>query len=170
MNKNIITKILIGTIVLATISCKKREAIHQITNTSKYPIIERIDSFAKSSSNKTDTTNLEKFAVDTLEISNKKLNNKENFIKFLKKNANITNPNMYTGQCLEYGYGLKPNGKFGHGLILKQHYEPKYEPSSVVGIIQNKIYTNPKENKFFIPVNYYGKRNPKAYPFSKRNP
>ena len=162
MNKGIMTKLMAGTIALSTVSCEKRGAIHKISDTVKYPIIERVDSFAKSSLNKADTTDLEKFAVDTLEIANKNMENKKDFTKLLNQKAKQANPDVYMGQRMEYGYGLKMNGKMGYGLMLKSHYEPKYKPSSVVGTMQNKVYANKKGDRFFVPVNCYGKPNPEA--------
>ena len=50
MNKSLLTKVMAGTVALSTSSCK-REPIHRISDASKYPIIERVDSFTKSSLN-----------------------------------------------------------------------------------------------------------------------
>lgn len=162
MNKSIITKFMAGAVALSTVSCEKRGAIHQVSDKVKYPIIERVDSFAKSSLNKADTTDLEKFAVDTLEITNKNMNNKNKFINLLNRKANQANPDVNMGPRVEYGYGLRMNGKMGYGIVLKQHYEPAFEPSSVVGTMQNKVYANKKGDRFFVPINCYGKPNPEA--------
>ena len=38
MNKSLLTKVMAGTVALSTSSCK-REPIHRISDSSKYPII-----------------------------------------------------------------------------------------------------------------------------------
>ena len=114
MNKSIITKFMAGAVALSTVSCEKRGAIHQVSDKVKYPIIERVDSFAKSSLNKADTTDLEKFAVDTLEITNKNMNNKirgdrDEVLYFLKDfNVPSTNNNAESSQR-----GVKIKQKIG---------------------------------------------------------
>lgn len=159
--KSIATKIMAGTMALSQTACK-REPIHQITNATKYPIIERVDSFTKSALNKVDTTLLSKVKIDTLQISDKALNDKNELVKYLNKNAKTSNPQVLVSSKLEYSYGMKYNGKMGFRWRTKNTYEPQYTPSTMTAVMQNKVYTNKSENKYFVPVNYYGKINPKA--------
>ena len=48
MSRNFVSKIMAGAIALTPVSCMKKEPLHQITNRNIHPIIERVDSFAKS--------------------------------------------------------------------------------------------------------------------------
>lgn len=159
--KSIATKIIAGTIALSQTACK-REPIHQITNVTKYPIIERVDSFAKSALNKVDTTLTERIKVDTLEISNKKLNDKNKLLEYIDNNARRSNTKVLVDTKPVYSFGMKYDGKMGYRLRMENIYEPKYIPSEMAGVMQNKVYTNTSEDKFFVPVTYYGIRNPKA--------
>ena len=52
MSRNFVSKIMAGTIALTPVSCIKKEPLHQITDKNIHPIIERVDSFAKSKANK----------------------------------------------------------------------------------------------------------------------
>lgn len=75
--------------------------------------------------------------------------------------AHYRNPEIVVGSKIEYGYGLKMTGGIGWGLIRKDVTEPMMLPSSVVGVMENKVFSNPKEDKYFVPVTYYGLPNPK---------
>ena len=57
---------------------------------------------------------------------------------------------------------MRYDGKMGYRLRMENFYEPEYIPSEMAGVMQNKVYTNKSEDKFFVPVTYYGIRNPKA--------
>lgn len=160
MSKNLVSKIMAGTIALTSVSCVKKEPLHQITNKNIHPIIERVDSFAKSNENKISVDSLKKFAIDTLEISNNELNNQK-IAKTIQNMAEFRNPDVVVGSKIEYGYGLKMTGGIGWGMVHKNVTEPKMVPSSVVGVMENKVFSNPKENKYFVPVTYYGQPNPK---------
>ena len=103
---------------------------------------------------------LQEFAIDTLEISNKALNNQK-IGKTIQKMASYRNPEIVVGSKIEYGYGLKMTGGIGWGLIRKDVTEPMMLPSSVVGVMENKVFSNPKEDKYFVPITYYGLPNPK---------
>lgn len=161
MNKSLLTKVMAGTVALSTSSCR-REPIHRISDASKYPIIERVDSFVKSNLNEVDTTFAEKIKTDTLEISNSLLNDKKELVEYLDKNARRSNSNVIMSSGPEYCYGLQYNGKIGWGWKIKDEVEPKYISSEMAGVMQNKVYTNKSEDKFFVPVNYYGVRNPNS--------
>lgn len=160
MSRNFVSKIMAGAIALTPVSCIKKEPLHQITNRTMHPIIERVDSFAKSDANNMFMDSLQEFAIDTLEISNKALNNQK-IAKTIQKMAHYRNPEIVVGSKIEYGYGLKMTGGIGWGLVRKDVTEPKMLPSSVVGVMENKVFSNPKEDKYFVPVTYYGFPNPK---------
>lgn len=149
-----------GTIALTPVSCIKKEPLHQITDKNIHPIIERVDSFAKSDANNMFMDSLQEFAIDTLEISNNELNNQK-IATTIQDMAQFRNPDVVVGSKIEYGYGLKMTGGIGWGLIRKDVTEPMMLPSSVVGVMENKVFSTPKENKYFVPVTYYGLPNPK---------
>lgn len=160
MSRNLVSKIMAGAIALTPVSCIKKEPLHQITNKNIHPIIERVDSFAKSKANTISIDSLKEFAIDTLEISNKELNNQK-IAKTIHASAQFRNPEIVVGSKIVYGYGLKVTGGVGWGMVHKNVTEPKMIPSSVVGVVENKVFSNPKENKYFVPVTYYGLPNPK---------
>lgn len=161
MNKSLLTKVMAGTVALSTSSCK-REPIHRISDTSKYPIIERVDSFTKSSLNDVDTTFADRIKTDTLEISNKLLNDKKELVDYLDKNARSTNYNVVVDTRPVYSFGMRYDGKMGYRLRMEDVVEPRYISSEMAGVMQNKVYTNKSETKYFVPVNYYGVVNPKS--------
>lgn len=160
MSRNFVSKIMAGAIALTPVSCMKKEPLHQITNRNIHPIIERVDSFAKSDANKVFMDSLQEFAIDTLEISNGALNNQK-FAKTIQEMASYRNPEIVVGYKIEYGYGWKMTGGIGWGLIRKDVTEPMMLPSSVVGVMENKVFSNPKEDKYFVPITYYGLPNPR---------
>ena len=41
-----------------------------------------------------------------------------------------------------------------------------YLPESITKVVQNKVFTNEPESKFFVSVDYYGKKNTKVKYFS----
>ncbi len=161
MNKSLLTKVMAGTVALSTSSCK-REPIHRISDASKYPIIERVDSFTKSSLNDVDTTFADRIKTDTLEISNKLLNDKKELVDYLDKNARSTNYNVVVDTRPVYSFGMRYDGKMGYRLRMEDVVEPRYISSEMAGVMQNKVYTNKSETKYFVPVNYYGVVNPKS--------
>lgn len=161
MNKSLLTKVMAGTVALSTSSCK-REPIHRISDVSKYPIIERVDSFTKSSLNDVDTTFADRIKTDTLEISNKLLNDKKELVDYLDKNARSTNYNVVVDTRPVYSFGMRYDGKMGYRLRMEDVVEPRYISSEMAGVMQNKVYTNKSETKYFVPVNYYGVVNPKS--------
>lgn len=161
MNKSLLTKVMAGTVALSTSSCK-REPIHRISDASKYSIIERVDSFTKSSLNDVDTTFADRIKTDTLEISNKLLNDKKELVDYLDKNARSTNYNVVVDTRPVYSFGMRYDGKMGYRLRMEDVVEPRYISSEMAGVMQNKVYTNKSETKYFVPVNYYGVVNPKS--------
>ena len=161
MNKSLLTKVMAGTVALSTSSCK-REPIHRISDASKYLIIERMDSFTKSSLNDVDTTFADRIKTDTLEISNKLLNDKKELVDYLDKNARSTNYNVVVDTRPVYSFGMRYDGKMGYRLRMEDVVEPRYISSEMAGVMQNKVYTNKSETKYFVPVNYYGVVNPKS--------
>lgn len=161
MNKSLLTKVMAGTVALSTLSCK-REPIHRISDASKYPIIERVDSFTKSSLNDVDTTFADRIKTDTLEISNKLLNDKKELVDYLDNNARSTNYNVVVDTRPVYSFGMRYDGKMGYRLRMEDVVEPRYISSEMAGVMQNKVYTNKSETKYFVPVNYYGVVNPKS--------
>ena len=161
MNKSLLTKVMAGTVALSTSSCK-REPIHRISDGSKYLIIERVDSFTKSSLNDVDTTFADRIKTDTLEISNKLLNDKKELVDYLDKNARSTNYNVVVDTRPVYSFGMRYDGKMGYRLRMEDVVEPRYISSEMAGVMQNKVYTNKSETKYFVPVNYYGVVNPKS--------
>ena len=92
MSRNFVSKIMAGTIALPPVSC-----------------IKKVDSFAKSKSNKISIDSLKEFAIDTLEISNNELNNQK-IATTIQDMAQFRNPDVVVGSKIEYGYGLKMTG------------------------------------------------------------
>lgn len=161
MNKSLLTKVMAGTVALSTASCK-REPIHRISDVAKHPIIERVDSFTKSSLNDVDTTIADRIKTDTLEISNKLLNDKKELVDYLDKNARKSNYNVVVDTRPVYSFGMRYDGKMGYRLRMESVVEPRYISSEMAGVMQNKVYTNKSETKYFVPVNYYGVVNQKS--------
>ena len=139
MNKSLLTKVMAGTVALSTSSCKC-EPIHRISDASKYPIIERVDSFTKSSLNDVDTTFADRIKTDTLEISNKLLNDKKELVDYLDKNARSTNYNVVVDTRPVYSFGMRYDGKMGYRLRMEDVVEPRYISSEMAGVMQNKVY------------------------------
>ena len=160
MKSSLITKLMAGTMCLSLNAC--RGDIHKVAHKSHYPIIERVDSFAKSALNQVDTTGLELFKVDTIHINDKKLDTPIEFAKKLHEKAvsNAAARKVLVDSRLGYGYGFKLTGGHGFGLVRKNKYESKYLLKSVKPVVQNKVFANRHENEFYIPVSYYAKKNP----------
>lgn len=154
--KKIITGFTAGTIALANVSCK-REPIHRITDVNKFPIIERVDSFVKSGLNEIDTTGLKLFKVDTVSISNKKLNNPNKLSNSIKSSAISetdfvnSSPKYYSGNVLSFSDLEKSLG-------LRDTSKTKNVSNDIICKMQNKVYTNKIENKFYVPIEYYKKK------------
>ncbi len=135
------------------------------------PIVEMVDSFANSTFNKADTVGLSLFKIDTLKISEELFENHLEISKGLKQIAKFKIPEVVTGKEYKYGYHVvNYNGKSGMGIKLVDKKEPLLIPKTTETVMQNKVLTNEKGNKFYVPVNYYAEKDPKFKPeeFNKR--
>ena len=146
--RDIVANMVAGSIVLTTASCKK-ESLHRVTDVVKNPIIERVDSFAKSNLNKMDTTGLKMFKVDTLEISNKELNNPKLLSKSILQNVDVRK-DYVDGKTGYY------SGNIMSVSDLKKLWTNNSEKDSIAYCMQNKVFANKSGNKYFVPVNCYG--------------
>lgn len=167
INNNLYTKVLAGTIALSAISCSKNKPLHQITDKNNYPIIERVDSFTRNTKIAQDTTGFEKFATDTLEISAQDFDDKKRLNKKLKHGLARANKDIIVGTEMEYGYGMRIDGKLGFGWTMTDKTEPQYIPHTAIYSMQNKVYATDDNKEFFVPVDYYGQPNPMAVKKSK---
>ena len=155
-----VTKIVAGTMLISLNAC--RGNIHKVANKTHFPIIERVDSFAKAAINNVDTTGLELFKVDTIHINNAKLNSPIEFAKKLQEKAvsNAAARRVLVDSHIGYGYGFKLTGGHGYGLVRKNTYKSKYLIESAKPVMQNMVFANRHENEFYVPVSYYAKKNP----------
>lgn len=160
------TGILAGAMALSLGACE-RGPIHQIDkNTNK--IVERVDSFAKSRFNKQDTTGLTLFRTDTLEISNKSLDNPQRLKDRLQAIGRRRVPHKTVGSEVTFGPTvgphINPDGGFkigpGIGMHSQDVKKPLYLKESVKTVLQNKVYSTADNKEFYVPVSYYGKKNP----------
>jgi len=161
MRTSILTRLMAGTMCLSLNAC--RGDIHRVAHKAHYPIVERVDSFAKAAINNVDTTGLELFKVDTIYINNAKLNSPIELAKKLKEKAvsNAAARKVLVDSRIGYGYGFKITGGHGFGLVRKNEYESKYLIKSAKAVMQNMVFANRHENEFYVPVSYYAKKNPK---------
>jgi hypothetical protein len=156
------TGVLASVMALSLVGCK-RQPLHQVENPNSY-MLEKLDNFTRSDFNKPDTAGLELFKIDTIQVNQKNLENQEDFAKKIKIQAKSRNPQIKTKDEWEYGYAIGPRQTFG-GFKTKPgldyhhvtEYEGKYISSSIVANVQNKLFANENETKFYIPVEYYGK-------------
>ncbi len=160
--KNTFNKIVLGTTFLSATAC--REPLYKLPENISNPIVQRVDSFAKSSLNKIDTIGLDLFKVDTIQISHKDLNNTKKLSENLVDRASKANPEICTDVKLSTGYGITSTGKMGVIIENNYIYTPKYIPLSIKAEMQNKVFSNKNRTKFYVPVNYYGKKNPNLAP------
>ena len=167
INSNLYTKVLAGTIALSAISCSKNKPLHQITDKNRYQIVEKVDSFTRNTKISQDTTGLKKFATDTLEITVQDFNDKEILNQKLKDGLARANKDVVVGTEMEYGYGVRIDGKLGFGWIMTNKTEPQYIPHTAIYSMQNKVYATDDNKEFFVPVDYYGQPNPMAVKKSK---
>lgn len=146
--RNIIANMVAGSVALVTTSCNKAQ-LHRVTDVVKNPIVERVDSFTKSSFNKMDTTGLKMFRVDTVEISSNKFDNPKMLSKSIMQKADVGK---------EYVDGK--SGFYDRNVMsfstMKKLWTGSHAKDSVAYRMQNKVFTNKAENKYFVPVNYYG--------------
>lgn len=125
------------------------------------PIVEYIDSFAKSNLNKIDTTDRFCFKVDTLKLDKNSLESFENLDKCIDQQAVIQNPNIVTGTRITTQYVPKPGG--GFRLMPKSEHtnEDLVEKNSLQARVKNEVYTEKENsNKYYIPVEFWGSANP----------
>jgi hypothetical protein len=156
------TGVLASVMALSLVGCR-RQPLHQVENPNSY-MLEKLDNFTRSDFNKPDTAGLELFKIDTIQVNQKNLENQEDFAKKIKIRARSKNPQVKTKDEWEYGYAIGPRQTFG-GFKTKPgldyhhvtEYEGKYISSSIVANVQNKLFANENETKFYIPVEYYGK-------------
>ena len=146
--RNIVANMVAGSIALTTASCKK-EPLHRVTDVVKNPIIERVDSFTKSSFNKMDTKGLKMFRVDTFEISNKELDNPKMLSKSILQNVDVRK-DYVEGKSGYY------SGNVMSVSDVKKLWTNNSEKDSIAYCIQNKVFANKSENKYYVPVNCYG--------------
>lgn len=154
--KNILTSFVAGTVALTNVSCK-REPLHRVTDAVKNPIIERVDSFAKSSLNKIDTTGLELFKVDTVAISNKKLDKPKQLATAIKEKA-ISENDFVQNRHQYYSGNVMSISDFSNLWKSGNTAQSGTPKDSVICTMQNKVFTNKIENKYFVPIEYYKKK------------
>ena len=161
MKTTTLTRIIAGTMCISLNAC--RGDIHKVAHKTHFPIVARVDSFAKSTINNIDTTGLELFKVDTIHINNAKLNSPVELAKKLQEKAvsNAAAKKVLVDSHIGYGYGFKVTGGHGFGLVRKNEYESKYLIKSAKAVMQNMVFANRHENEFYVPVSYYAKKNPK---------
>lgn len=156
------TSILAGTLLLSAVSCG-RGALHQIDN--DHSITEAVDAFTKSELNDFDTQDLELFKIDTVKISEKEFDDFQRLNDRLTGRAIFYNPIVDSKSHFEYGFSSgKPrigsNGVSvspGMGFHMETELSYKYKDENIKAKVQNKVFANEKESKFYIPVEYYGK-------------
>ena len=79
--------LLASTIALSLASCRK-QAIHQVENPNSY-MLEIVDNFTRSELNKPNTAGLEMFKIDTVEITQKNLEEPDVLAKKLNISAAV---------------------------------------------------------------------------------
>ena len=156
------TTLLASTLLLGVTSCS-RGPLHQIDG-NNHSIVETVDKYAKSNFNNSNTDNLEMYKIDTIELNKNELENFEGFNEKLNKLAKYRNPRVLVDERWEYGYAIGPRmtlsgtkTKSGFDYHKVEEYADKYIDSTVIGKIQNKVFANKNESRFFVPVEYYGK-------------
>lgn len=153
---------LTSALMLGAVSCS-RGPLHQIDG-NNHSIVETVDKYAKSNFNNSNTDNLEMYKIDTIELNKNELENFEGFNEKLNKLAKYRNPRVLVDERGEYGYAIGPRmtlsgikTKSGFDYHKVKEYADKYIDSTVIGKIQNKVFANKNESRFFVPVEYYGK-------------
>ena len=153
---------MVGIMLTGIVGCSKGP-LHEIKNTNM-PIKEAVDIYTKSELNNADTKGLDLFKIDTIEISKKDLKEPLEFNSNIRKRALTKNPKVVVKDEWEYGYavgprltvtGLKTKGGFDYHRVIE--HDNKYIDSTIVAKVQNRVFANENESKFYIQVEYYGK-------------
>ena len=150
---------------LGLVKAFSRGEIHQVQNEQQFPIIEQVDRFVKSEYNQPDTTELECYKVDTIKITPEMFKDYKSLGLMLQDNAASKIKKITTDVKITPVMG---DGS-GVGIHADYTHTPIYLPGASQAIMQNKVYTNEKENNFYVPVEYYSKRNPFIAPKHFRN-
>lgn len=137
-----------------------RGDIHQVQNEQQFPIIEQVDKFVKSDYNKPDTAELDCYKVDTIKITPEMFNDYQTLGLMLQDNAAAKIKKITTDVKVTPVMG---DGS-GVGIHTEYKHTPIYLPATSQAIMQNKVYANEKEDKFYVPVEYYSKKNPFVAP------
>lgn len=137
-----------------------RGEIHQVQNEQQFPIVEQVDKFVKSEYNQPDIAGLDCYRVDTLKIEPEMFNDYQSLGLMLQDKAASKIRKITTD------VKITPVMGDGSGVGIHADYSkmPIYLPGASQAIMQNKVYTNEKENKFYVPVEYYSKKNPLVEP------
>ncbi len=156
------TNILAGALILGAVGCS-RGPLHQIEG-NKHSVVENVDKYVKSDFNNSNINDLEMYKIDTIELNKSELENFEGFSEKLNKLAKYRNPRILVNERWEYGYAIGPRmtssgvkNKAGFDYHKIKEYADKYIDSTVIGKVQNKVFANKNETRFFVPVEYYGK-------------
>lgn len=153
-------------LAMGVVKALSRGEIHQIQDSERFPIIEQVDEFVLSDFNSPNIEDLECFKIDTLEIKEDMFVSPQQLSEYLqdKSAAKIrkVTTDIKTTPVMGDGSGV--------GIKTTHTRTPLYLPGAVQAIMQNKVYANEKEDKFYVPVEYYSKKNPFVPPkFFRKN-
>ena len=139
----------------ALVNALQRGPIHEIKNS---PLTEQVDKFVKSEYNNPDIKNLECYKVDTFQVNPEMFTDYETLAEYLQDEAKSSVPRGKKdnfAQGVAVGIATK-NIALGHAARQKSY--PLYSPKTIKTIAQDKVYTDEKGEKFYIPVECYGEK------------
>ena len=153
------TGIISTMLVSGVTSCKKVPFSHvQKTNLPK-EVTGKLDSLSLITQKIKNDKTYYHFGNDTLEITDKLTKKPAEYLKKLNNQAIKNTPTVKTGTHTEIQMIPKTGGGFTQIFVVKPTKEPKYIEQKAV-INPENIYTRDGKD-YYVPVEYYGKHNPK---------
>jgi len=147
----------LSTVILTT-ACE-RGPLHRILPESAPKITQVVNSLKRVRPN---TLNLKHFASDTIELTQDISKNPDSFVDLLKAKAQKCIPTKLTDTVVTPS--IEADGKSARMVDSKEYiYSDVVLKNSVKTVIKEGIFASEDGKKFFVPVEYYGKPNPKVY-------
>ncbi len=151
------TGILSGVMAIGTSGCQKTPFKPMMSAPKN--VTQKVDSLIKESEKITKDTSYIFYGKDTLELTDKFVKNTPEYMKDMLKKAEKSTPKVKTGQHLENQMFPKTGGGFDIIPVMKNDYTPIYTNQKVV-VKSDSLFTRDGKD-IYIPVEYYGKNNPK---------
>lgn len=160
------TGVLAGMMSVGVSSCKKAPFQKMSADKVSTEVVTKLDSLKQEGAKLVQDTTYKFFGYDTLKITRNLTENTDKFVKKIDKEAKANTPKVKVGEHFENMMIPKRGGGFDLIPTMKTDFEPAYINQKAI-VTSDALYTTNGKD-MYVPVEYFGKKNPKAIPMQKK--